>query len=307
MSTQNAINTASRAAQKRNEFDQNLKHLFAINGMIADTLAHDGDLERSIRQALNSGNENDEANSSSSQDQKEIRDFENFLAEQRERVKQVAKFQVSVQAHTQAYFTAMQEIQNEIRTGAITKYNNGNNEGKEDDKDDDDDALLQLQPPDYEVILQTKIELHTSRSTAAQNQNHPELTKIQENLREPSTQAQHDQDLELEIAEGESSHNYNCPITAQPMTDPVKNKVCGHYYSLKGIRFHLRSKRACPVPGCKNMNVNMNQLEEDVEMKMKVKRAVKRLEQEKKMRLTQADDLDEEDIMDDDAGFTVLE
>ncbi len=55
------------------------------------------------------------------------------------------------------------------------------------------------------------------------------------------------------------------------------------------------------------MNVNMNQLEEDVEMKMKVKRAVKRLEQEKKMRLTQADDLDEEDIMDDDAGFTVLE
>ena len=52
----------------------------------------------------------------------------------------------------------------------------------------------------------------------------------------------------------------------------MRNKICGHVYSYKGIQHHLKSNKQCPMPGCSNTNVTMSQLEEDEEMTMKIRR-----------------------------------
>ncbi|KAL7556574.1 hypothetical protein ACA910_016216 [Epithemia clementina (nom. ined.)] len=59
-----------------------------------------------------------------------------------------------------------------------------------------------------------------------------------------------------------------CPITAQVLENPVRNKVCGHVYSRKGIELLLQQMRQrkatvkcpCPVAGCNNQAVTKTQL-----------------------------------------------
>jgi SUMO ligase MMS21 Smc5/6 complex component len=61
------------------------------------------------------------------------------------------------------------------------------------------------------------------------------------------------------------------PITKQPMTDPVKNKKCGHTYEKKSIlelMLNSRGKVRCPCVGCGNKDaVREDDLEPDREMK----------------------------------------
>ena len=78
-------------------------------------------------------------------------------------------------------------------------------------------------------------------------------------------------DVQL-IESSSSSHPSKCPITAQTMKNPVRNKVCGHVYSREGIdkllkltRQRKKSRSAaahcpCPIAGCKNQKVSQAQL-----------------------------------------------
>eukprot|EP00957_Ditylum_brightwellii_P041254 3123286-Ditylum_brightwellii.AAC.1 len=63
--------------------------------------------------------------------------------------------------------------------------------------------------------------------------------------------------------------------------NPLKNKVFGHMYSSAGLDqfIHMR-KQNCPISGCANNQLNCEQVKEDVEMEIKVKRYVRRMEQE---------------------------
>ena len=65
------------------------------------------------------------------------------------------------------------------------------------------------------------------------------------------------------------------------MTNPYRNKVCGHTYEPDGIKLYLRPKHTCPVAGCSNNRVSMSDLEEDVELAMNIKRYSRGLERER--------------------------
>ena len=69
-----------------------------------------------------------------------------------------------------------------------------------------------------------------------------------------------------------------CPVICKLLENPMKNKVCGHIYSLAGLKHLLRNSRrcACPVAGCQNNNVTMEQVEEDVETQFKIRREKRR-------------------------------
>jgi hypothetical protein len=195
---------------------------------------------------------------------------------------------------------ALDEIKSDIQTNNRTTQQNPHNDPDQDEKD------VKLSPPDFEAILQTKIEVHSQTlASSSPPQTHPDTIKIHEKLRETIPQQAHgsgvdadddDDELEIEESNAESSENYKCPITGLLMENPRRNSQCGHYYSLQGIRFHLQKKRACPVPGCRNQRVTMDQLEEDYEFELKIKRFQKRMETEKRMRLTQTEDVEEADL-----------
>lgn len=73
-----------------------------------------------------------------------------------------------------------------------------------------------------------------------------------------------------------------CPITKMLFEHPVRSKVCGHIYDLKGLEQMWKAKRfQCPVPGCSNTSVKKDQLEDDEEMKMKVRSYLRRVERMK--------------------------
>jgi len=73
-----------------------------------------------------------------------------------------------------------------------------------------------------------------------------------------------------------------CPITGEPLTDPVKNRECGHTYSRKGIEHIIKSKAKenrknsalqvkCPVTGCPKF-VSHDTLENNVAVMLAQKR-----------------------------------
>ena len=115
------------------------------------------------------------------------------------------------------------------------------------------------------------------------------------------TTGEDDDDDDLEMVGDAAGHNHGadlkCPITTMYLDRPLKNTRCGHVYSKEGIEQLLRGhgrKKSCPVAGCTNDDVQKNQLVEDVEMAMRVKRYLKKLEREKKAKMSQLDDLDDE-------------
>jgi len=76
------------------------------------------------------------------------------------------------------------------------------------------------------------------------------------------------------VVVGSQEEIKECPITGQPLEEPVKNRECGHTYSRMGIEHLIKSasktRRAaagnsvkCPVSGCSKL-VNMDSLETNV-------------------------------------------
>ncbi|KAH9645390.1 hypothetical protein HF086_000008 [Spodoptera exigua] len=78
---------------------------------------------------------------------------------------------------------------------------------------------------------------------------------------------------ESDLAITESQEQYLDPITKRPVTDPVKNTVCGHIYEkatiLNLISTKPRSK--CPVAGCGNRGpITKDHLISDEELKFRM-------------------------------------
>lgn len=104
-----------------------------------------------------------------------------------------------------------------------------------------------------------------------------------------------DDDDEIQVQSNMASQRnlLICPITTTLMENPVKNKVCGHVYSRAGIENHiLQSRRSrnpcrCPMAGCGNSNVTLDQLEADLRTEQMVKREQRRLDHEKESKFSQ--------------------
>ena len=64
-----------------------------------------------------------------------------------------------------------------------------------------------------------------------------------------------------------------------PMTDPVKNVLCGHSYERTSIQHLTRKgkKTKCPIAGCPNDQfVQMDQLIDDTDLKRQIERTKKK-------------------------------
>lgn len=62
------------------------------------------------------------------------------------------------------------------------------------------------------------------------------------------------------------------PLSKMPIKNPMRNQICNHVYELQSIIPHIKQKRnvTCPYIGCINVNLTMNQLVEDKELKTKI-------------------------------------
>ena len=78
--------------------------------------------------------------------------------------------------------------------------------------------------------------------------------------------AQRTETIDEEMAITQKAVNTKCPITGAEMTNPMKNKHCGHVYDSQGIQdlCKRRSRPKCPIPGCVNQRpISMDDMEED--------------------------------------------
>eukprot|EP00557_Chaetoceros_sp_GSL56_P014284 CAMPEP_0176485868 /NCGR_PEP_ID=MMETSP0200_2-20121128/5268_1 /TAXON_ID=947934 /ORGANISM="Chaetoceros sp., Strain GSL56" /LENGTH=298 /DNA_ID=CAMNT_0017882539 /DNA_START=113 /DNA_END=1009 /DNA_ORIENTATION=+ len=288
-----AVHEADRILAKKKDFRNQIIRLDAHNKIGAESLAHDGNLESTVRLALQNNNNRD---NHSSKDDKDVDEawgaFEAFLQQQREKIKGLTKIHIEMNQKVDALIGAVEDVKRQIHQHPPPQ--------QQQRQTDDDNS----KPPDYELILQTKMELLKQQleDQSGPVENHPWMKNTLTNMREVAASSRggngddDDDDVQLEFSNNESSAEYKCPITCQYMENPMRNTVCGHVFDLSGIQFHMRNKRsgrACPVPGCANKNLSMDQMEQDVEKQLKVKRFLKRMEQEKQQRLSQTEDLDD--------------
>lgn len=205
-----------------------------------------------------------------------------FLHEQRERVKKVAEKNVGIQRELATFVAAAKALRQAELENPTTDF------------------------ADYTPKVQQKMQEIRAKNAYSQ------LEITQEKLyldvchemgeAQPSSKTNVDDDIELmPAAAGTQSTNFKCPVTGSFMEEPMKNKVCGHVYSKGGIVHAIQQagvKRRpcrCPVPGCANSHVTMQQLEKDPHTERLVRREKQRLQRESQKRASQADLVDSEE------------
>lgn len=170
---------------------------------------------------------------------------------------------------------------------------------------------------DYETILQTKLEFekHNLEKNSIELKDEEWSRKIRQRLneKEPTKQGDDDDDIEIEMTQGNRESELKCPLTGKLFENPYRNKLCNHVYEYAAIQQHLRIKKSCPVMGCRNKNVTLGSLEPDEEMKLRVRRYIHRRDEEKRRNAMSQDfDVDEEEdeyggVGGDNGGMTLIE
>jgi SUMO ligase MMS21 Smc5/6 complex component len=107
-------------------------------------------------------------------------------------------------------------------------------------------------------------------------------------------------DEEIEL--GGATQNFTCPLTLQPLEDPLCSRVCPHAYSRAAILQYVGAgsgKKKCPASGCAHM-LGRGDLQEDKAFERRVRDHTRR-EAEKKEKAAAAQSKDGAlDIDDDD-------
>ncbi len=233
----------------------------------------------------------------------------NFAQECREKLKALATDNVTKERQLKAYVNAykavtdqasLQQTQNNSQNDQENKYkdNNSNNantssanEYKEQIKAEYDRALQQIETNSLKITQE------------------PAYLAIVKNLGEDQNDNE-DDDLLLVANPNSSSSSGNnntlgikCPLTMALMEDPVRSKVCKHSFGRDAIYEYLRkgkSPKKCPVPGCINGNMTLNELEDDPETRLRVKRYKKRESASKQKLAAEATTVMDEDQDEDD-------
>ncbi|XP_033119995.1 E3 SUMO-protein ligase NSE2-like [Anneissia japonica] len=89
------------------------------------------------------------------------------------------------------------------------------------------------------------------------------------------TQAQTELGEDEEFVMTQAEVSLKCPITQREMTDPVKNKHCGHSYEKSAVNTYMKSRKKvmCPVCGCGNQNpLQKADLQDDKEIRQIIQR-----------------------------------
>jgi len=202
-------------------------------------------------------------------------DVGSFLEKQRKRILKVAEANVNDNNEIAAFKSALAKLQAKI-----------NQEQTE-----------SLEVPDYEQIIEDLMKAQRNEQKATQLPLEQEMI-YRETCEAMGMACDGGQDEEdIMVVNSGGSNTLKCPLTATLFEDPVKNKLCSHIYSKTAILEYIQSgQRACPVPACSNSHLSKDQLEEDRATSLLVRRERRRLEREEQNRVSQALNLDDDDI-----------
>lgn len=206
-------------------------------------------------------------------------DLNTFLTESKNRARAIAQQHIQSECTVNALGDAILIVKNEFLN---------RNEGHNSENKDEDNAVEDA-PMDCEKEILEKLEVQLQKPKHQPRDNHKFIKDITEALGD----AKDDEDDDLIVTS--STDNVKCPITATVFEMPMKNLVCGHTYSKAGIEHVLRNSRECPVAGCSNKHVTRSQLERDIDMEREVKKYLRKQERIKNMRLSQSDNIDDDD------------
>ena len=141
--------------------------------------------------------------------------------------------------HTTEFIHALEEIKSDIQTKNLTTHQNAINDLGQDEKE------VKLSPPDFEATLRPP--------TPPQTQ--PDTIKIHAR-KASSVNLFCNRPLEMlwtPMPNHPKITSFQSPDSSWNIQGRRNSLVCGkNNYSLQGIRFHLRKKTACPVPGRRN-------------------------------------------------------
>ncbi len=282
--------TAAKLIKKEQEYKSCIHAQHVTTTFLADAIALDGLVEKAIFGTLEDGSAEKE-------------DFKSFLETQRNKAKALTEKHISSTRYVDAFISAVKHVKRDIETGVHSN-------APQVPQDQNGVKAESNAPPDFGDILSRQVEKQKTEDSATylDMKDEPMMKRLREKLREKVAGDDDDDDVQFEVQNTESEAQYKCPMTGKLFEDPVRNKLCGHVYDRRGIIFQLQNKKThCPFPGCRNQNVTMSQLEDDLEMKMKVERFKKRAERERKQRLTQDDVFDVEDNEMGDGGTTFID
>ena len=213
--------------------------------------------------------------------------FENLLGNEfteecREKVKALATDNVAKQRQLGAYVSAIKVV--------IEQASHTQNDEENEDPNTTSNEFKEQMETEYASALQ-RIENESVEVTQE-----PTYLRVCRLLGEDQNQ---EEDDELAIVDDGTNDNVNklkCPLTMTLMEDPVISKVCKHSYSRAAIYQHLRTARVknCPVPGCINNSMTLNELEDDLETKLLVQRYKKRQSASRKINKGFLDDEEDE-------------
>ena len=224
-------------------------------------------------------------------------EVQTFLGEQRQRLKKLSESNVNSNHTVDTFVSSIRRLKQQVQ-------NDRNPSSQQEDAENEEDFK------NYEPIVRDMMdtEREKRKSTKTDLLQEKYVTEIYEELGEEaalpgrgSRNVNNDDDIEV-MGNGRGAESQAaslmCPVICTLLENPMKNKVCGHIYSLAGLKHLLRNSRrcACPVAGCQNNNVTMEQVEEDVETQFKIRREKRRQDAAAtQQQYSQAD----EDLVDD--------
>ena len=206
---------------------------------------------------------------------------EEFADECREKLKALASDNISKQRQLTAYVSAIKAVI-EQATAVDTENQDPNSNTSNEFKD--------------QMEVEYSRALQTIANESVEITQEPNYLKLCKQLGEDQNQEEDDELAIVDNGVGDSFNKLKCPLTMALMEDPVRSKVCQHSYSRNAMYQHLRTTKhtKCPVPGCINNKMTMNELEDDTETKMRVRRYKKRESASKKMNKGFLDDEEDE-------------
>jgi len=216
-----------------------------------------------------------------------------WLKEQRERLKRLAEQNVENERLVQSFVAAATHLRDQVLHSCSSQQ--------------EDTKVVVL---DFEEKIQSLVQENLKSNKSSQLPLEQETmyrevcSELGEKLAKPKRSRgggdEDDDDIEVFRAAGSQVNSLKCPITGLFLEEPMKNKVCGHFYSKEAIMHHLQTKQRnrrtpnCPVAGCGN-TVTLAQLEKDVMMETMVRREMRRQDQANQLRATQASVLESDE------------
>ena len=99
-------------------------------------------------------------------------------------------------------------------------------------------------------------------------------------------------------------HSLKCPIAGTLLEAPMRSKLCKHIYSKAVVQHYLKKgPKPCPIVGCRNQHITLQQLEPDIETEILVRREN---EHRQRRSIQDAFDMDNDEDDDEEEEFDAL-